>query len=96
MKSPKFEYDFPPPYVRPQEWFPIRQPFNLYMDRYRDPKDINKDFLMKKLQKTHPFKGPERPLKYPRAYAFEKDMPSWLKLELSKEKLKQGRVNDIE
>ncbi|KAH0535185.1 39S ribosomal protein L38, mitochondrial [Cotesia glomerata] len=96
MKSPKFEYDFPPPYVRPQEWFPIRQPFNLYMDRYRDPKDINKDFLMKKLQKTHPFKGPERPLKYPRAYAFDRDMPSWLKLELSKEQLKQGRINDIE
>ncbi|CAG5082852.1 Similar to Mrpl38: 39S ribosomal protein L38 [Cotesia congregata] len=96
MKSPKFEYDFPPPYIRPQEWFPIRQPFNLYMDRYRDPKDINKDFLMKKLQKTHPFKGPERPLKYPRAYAFDRDMPSWLKLELSKEQLKQGRINDIE
>ncbi|XP_057335282.1 39S ribosomal protein L38, mitochondrial [Microplitis mediator] len=96
MKSPKFEYDFPPPYIRPQEWFPLKQAFNLYLDRYRDPKDINKDFLLKKLKKTHPFKGPERPLKYPRAYAFDRDMPSWLKTELVKEQLKQGRINDIE
>ncbi|KAL3273753.1 hypothetical protein HHI36_015181 [Cryptolaemus montrouzieri] len=35
MKEPIFEYDFDPPYIRPQEWFPLRKPFNLYMDKYR-------------------------------------------------------------
>lgn len=41
MKEPIFEYDFPKPYVREQEWFPIRQPFNLYLDKYRDEKEVN-------------------------------------------------------
>ncbi|KAK2582346.1 hypothetical protein KPH14_004682 [Odynerus spinipes] len=95
-KEPVFQYDFPEPYIRPQEWFPLRRAFNLYLDRYRDPKEIQKEFLLKKLKKVHPFKAPEPPLKYPNAHAFEISVPSWLRVEKRKERLGQGRVNNIE
>ncbi|XP_018576747.1 39S ribosomal protein L38, mitochondrial [Anoplophora glabripennis] len=96
MKEPIFEYDFPPPYIRKQEWFPIRKPFNLYMDKYRDPKQINKEFLLRKLKDVHPFKPRPAPLPYPNAQYFEGYVPSWLKLEITKSRLKWGRINDIE
>ncbi|KAL2714158.1 hypothetical protein V1478_016715 [Vespula squamosa] len=95
-KEPIFEYDFPKPYIKKQEWFPLKRAFNLYLDRYRDPKEINKEFLLKKLKKVHPFKKPEPPLKYPNAYAFEIPVPTWLRVEKRKERLGWGRVNNIE
>lgn len=96
MKEPIFEYDFPEPYIRPQEWFPLRKPFNLYMDKYRDPKQVNKEFLVKKLKDAHPFKTPPPPLRYPNAQRFDGYIPSWRKLEIKKERMKWGRVNEIE
>jgi large subunit ribosomal protein L38 len=96
MKEPVFEYDFPPPYIRPQEWFAKRKPFNLYMDKYRDPKQINKEFLMRKLKNVHPFKAPAPPLPFPNAVRFEGYVPSWLILEKRKSRLRWGRINDIE
>lgn len=95
MREPIFEYDFPPPYIRKQEWFPLRKPFNLYMDKYRDPKQVNKEYLLKKLKKVHPFKEPEPPLKFPNAQYIDRKVPSWLTLEIRKERLGWGRVNDI-
>ncbi|EEZ99758.1 large ribosomal subunit protein mL38 [Tribolium castaneum] len=96
VKEPIFEYDFPGPYIRPQEWFAKRRPFNLYMDKYRDPKQINKEFLMRKLKNVHPFKAPPPPLPFPNAIYFEGYVPSWLKLEKQKSRMKWGRINDIE
>lgn len=29
MPEPIYEYDFPLPYIKPQKWFPINEPFNL-------------------------------------------------------------------
>lgn len=52
IKEPKFEYDFPKPYIRDQTWFPLRQPFNIYLDKYRDPKEvgyINRDIIILRL-----------------------------------------------
>ncbi|KAG7211101.1 hypothetical protein KM043_010431 [Ampulex compressa] len=95
MKEPRFRYDFPKPYIRRQEWFPLKQPFNLYLDKYRDPKEINKEFFLKKLKNVHPFKAPEPPLKYPNAYPLKSDTPSWLMLEKKKERLQWGRINEI-
>ncbi|XP_043248383.1 39S ribosomal protein L38, mitochondrial [Colletes gigas] len=94
-KEPIFQYDFPKPYVKPQTWFPLKEAFNLYLDRYRDPKEIAKEFLLKKLKNVHPFKEAKPALKYPNACAFGKDVPSWLRLELKKERMGWGRVNDI-
>lgn len=93
MKEPVFEYDFPAPYITDQRWFPLRQPFNLYMDKYRDPKKINKEYLEKKLAKSHPFNGPEPELRYPNAHPI-KDVPSWQRTEIRKNRLKLGRIND--
>lgn len=96
MKEPVFEYDFPKPYVKPQTWFPLRQPFNLYMDRYRDPKEIKKEFLLRKLKNVHPFKEMKKTVKYPNAHSIDKSVPSWLVLEKKKSRLGWGRINDVE
>ncbi|XP_053947609.1 39S ribosomal protein L38, mitochondrial [Anastrepha ludens] len=93
MKEPIFEYDFPKPYVADQKFFPLKQAFNLYLDRYRDPKEINKQFLERKLAKTHPFEGPEKPLRFPNAHPI-RGVPSWLKTEIRKHRLGIGRIND--
>ncbi|KAI4498028.1 hypothetical protein M0802_006852 [Mischocyttarus mexicanus] len=95
MQEPVFEYDFPEPYVKPQTWFPKKKAFNLYLDRYRDQKEINKEFLLKKLKNVHPFRKPEPPLKYPNAHPLHKSIPSWLKVEMKKERLGYGRINNI-
>jgi len=29
MSEPVYEYDFPSPYIKPQKWFPLKEPFNL-------------------------------------------------------------------
>ncbi|XP_029709603.2 large ribosomal subunit protein mL38 [Aedes albopictus] len=94
MKHPVFEYDFPAPYIRDQEWFPLRKPFNLYMDKYRDPLQINKEYLARKLAKTHPFDGPEAPLRFPNAHPV-RDVPSWQRTEIKKDRRGWGRINDI-
>lgn len=93
LKEPIFEYDFPKPYLQDQKWFPLKQPFNLYLDKHRDIKDVNKGYLEKKLAKTHPFKGPEAPLKFPNAHPI-KNVPSWLKTEIRKDRLGLGRINE--
>ncbi|KAF7988562.1 hypothetical protein HCN44_001135 [Aphidius gifuensis] len=95
MKMPMYEYDFPAPYIRPQEWFPKGRPFNIYLDKYRDPRDVNKDYLLKKLKEVHPFRPPKPPLKYPAAHAYPKDMPSWLKTRETKDRNNWGRINEI-
>ncbi|XP_058830231.1 large ribosomal subunit protein mL38 [Topomyia yanbarensis] len=94
MKHPVYEYDFPTPYLRDQEWFPQRKPFNLYMDKYRDPKQINKEYLARKLARTHPFEGPEEPLRFPNAHPI-RDVPSWLRTEIKRDRRGGGRINDI-
>lgn len=29
MTEPIYEYDFQSPYIKPQKWFPLKEPFNL-------------------------------------------------------------------
>lgn len=52
IKEPTFEYDFPKQYFGDEHVFALKKPFNLYLDKYRDPKDINKDFLTKKIKEN--------------------------------------------
>ncbi|XP_011495183.1 PREDICTED: 39S ribosomal protein L38, mitochondrial [Ceratosolen solmsi marchali] len=96
MENPLFEYDFVKPYLKPPVWFPKRQPFNIYMDRYRDEKQINKEYLLRKLKKQHPFKFPDPALKYPNAHAIDQNLPSWLKTEMVNERLGLGRIKNYE
>ncbi|KAG4074379.1 hypothetical protein HA402_008788 [Bradysia odoriphaga] len=93
MKEPIYEYDFPKPYIRDQMWFPLRQPFNLYLDKYRDPKEIAKEFIDRKLANTHPFNGPKPPLRWPNAHPFL-NTPSWLQFAKMKSRLGFGRIQD--
>lgn len=96
MEEPIYEYDFPEPYIRPQTWFPLKQPFNLYMDKYRDPQQVTKEYLMKKLKKVHPFKKPDPPPMFPNAFRIEnRRVPSWLRVEMKKDRLGWGRINDV-
>lgn len=44
IKEPIFEYDFPKAYHPPEKYFALRQAFNLYLDRYRDPKQVSIGF----------------------------------------------------
>ncbi|KAH8314573.1 hypothetical protein KR074_002592 [Drosophila pseudoananassae] len=93
LKEPVYEYDFPKAYLSDQKFFPLKQPFNLYMDKHRDQKVLNKEYLERKLAQTHPFEGPEQPLRYPNAHPI-RDVPSWLRTEIRKRRLGQGRVQD--
>jgi large subunit ribosomal protein L38 len=94
MKEPVYDYDYPEAYINDPITFPHRQPFNIYLDRYADPKEVNKRFLQEKLAKTHPFEGPEPPLRFPNAH-FHGNEPSWLKTEIQKKRLGWGRINDV-
>ncbi|XP_014241418.1 39S ribosomal protein L38, mitochondrial [Cimex lectularius] len=93
---PEFVYDFPEHYYTKQTWFPLRQPFNLYLDRYRDQKQIAKERLLVKLKAVDPFSDPskERKLKYPNVVPFKPGVPSWLKNEIRKERLGWARAAD--
>lgn len=70
-------------------------PFNLYMDRYADPKEVNKRFLEEKLAKTHPFDGPEPKPLFPNAQFYSNELPSWLKTAEKKKRLGIGRIRDF-
>lgn len=96
MREPVYEYDFPEPYIKPQVFFPKRVPFNLYLDKYRDPKQINKEFLQRKLKKVHPFRPNAKPAPYPNIHLFEDYCPDWLKREIRKSRLRWGRVTQID
>lgn len=80
--------------MKKQEQFPKGIAFNLYMDRYADPKDVNKRFLEEKLAKTHPFDGPEPKPLFPNAQFFSNE-PSWLKTAEKKKRLGIGRIRDF-
>ncbi|KYN39760.1 39S ribosomal protein L38, mitochondrial [Trachymyrmex septentrionalis] len=96
MRVPIFQYDFPKPYIKKQKWFPLKEPFNIYLDKYRDPKQIKKEFLLRKLKKVHPFDGPEPPRRFPLVHSDGKYIPSWLKFEIIKKRLGYGHINDLD
>jgi len=72
MKEPKYEYEFPLPYIKQWNSFKMRisdKGFNEFLDRHRDPKDIEKEVFVKKLKHTHPYLGDtEAHIKYPEAH----------------------------
>jgi len=81
MKEPEFEYFHPPAYHPPQKMYPFgKEPFDRYLDRYRDRKDLGEEALKLKLSMISPFKE-YKPLQFPGAHEpFGRDYkPSWLK-----------------
>ncbi|VIO96137.1 Uncharacterized protein BM_BM6363 [Brugia malayi] len=87
MKSPIYEYQYYPPVKMDQKEFPLKpQPFNLYLDQFRNPKEIHADLLKKRLQMRKADKSPEQP-KYPDIDYVEhkRYMPFWQHDNLIKE-----------
>jgi len=83
MKEPRYEYEFPEPYIRPWSNFYYSNPtkgFNEFMDRHRDPKDIEQEVFVKKLAHTCPFEGDleMNEMKYPGVHQeeFEEKFPA--------------------
>lgn len=67
-----------------------------YLDKYRDPKEIGKEILLKRFQNVHPFKEePPRP-KYPNIYWHLRKTPSWMKNEIFKERLRIGKYRGLD
>jgi large subunit ribosomal protein L38 len=69
MKEPRYEYEFPEHYVRPwRNFFPDQERvgFDEFLNRHRDPKDVERQVLEKKLANTSPFTGDQdAELKFP-------------------------------
>ncbi|VDK68145.1 unnamed protein product [Litomosoides sigmodontis] len=92
MKSPIYEYEYNPPVKMDQKEFPLKpQPFNLYLDQFRDPKEVHADLLKRRLQMRKINKNPEKP-EYPDInYAeHKKNMPFWQHDNLMKENSGSG------
>lgn len=95
MREPVFEYIEPPMYIKPQVHFPHLEPFNLYLDRYRDPKEIKKEILLKRLKTIEPFKEESPMPKYPCLHKPENYNYSWQKYDKHKERLRIGKYRDL-
>ncbi|KAL4234059.1 39S ribosomal protein L38 [Mactra antiquata] len=90
MNEPRFEFLPPAPYVPKQKIWPFREPFHVYMDRYRDVKDIQEEVLVEKLRNADPFKPRPQAKKYPNVCTVPDDTPSWLRLKLTEQRLKKS------
>jgi len=64
------------------------------MDKYRDPRDINKRYLIEKLTKINPFEKPPPPLKFPMAQPIFR-AHSWLKQKIKRDRLGVGHIRRV-
>ncbi|XP_064466787.1 large ribosomal subunit protein mL38-like [Ornithodoros turicata] len=96
MKVPVFDYAHTPEYIPPQVKYPHKEAFNLYLDKYRDPRDIRQEVFLKRLKTLHPFQQ-EKPMpKYPNIYKIPRGTPSWLVDEMRKERFRIGKYRDLQ
>ncbi|GFR00245.1 39S ribosomal protein L38, mitochondrial [Trichonephila clavata] len=95
MQEPIFEYIEKPLVYRRQVQFPHLQPFNIYLDRYRDPKEIKKEILLKRLKTIEPFKEEPPMSKYPCLHKPNNYIFSWQKHDMFNERLRLGKYRDL-
>ncbi|XP_071534080.1 large ribosomal subunit protein mL38 [Panulirus ornatus] len=95
MREPVYEYEFPQPYVSPQKYFPIRKPFQKYIDLHRDPKEISKEILLQRLKKLNPLEREPPVLPFPAAQPIDRDLTSWERHELKRQRLGFGKYHDL-
>ena len=91
MKEPRYEFDFEPRYLPPQQFSVEMAPFHRYLEQYRDRKDVNEEVIKHYLSMTCPFNGYPNIPKYPLAVPNEKWIPDWYKYELIKYHKRQGK-----
>lgn len=95
MRSPVYEYFQPEFKPRQQTKHPFAAPFNIYLDHFRDPKEIAAEVLTERLNKIDPFDYSKEfdvdPL--PNAYGEIRDIePSWMQATVWK---RRNRVNQF-
>lgn len=95
MRVPTFEYVHPPAYVPKQVLYPHKQPFNTYLDMYRDPRDIREEVYLKRLKSLNPLEDEPPMPKYPNIYKIPEGTPSWLVDEMRKERFRIGKYRDL-
>lgn len=101
MKEPRYEYHFTQPYYR--DWSSNYQPangsipFDHWLNMRRDPKEIQQEVVVKKLQKHHPFSGDEdAEWKYPNLMEIDTSLPKWRRREIERERLRGGYFKDMD
>lgn len=65
-----------------------------YLDKYRDPRDIGRDYLVEKLKKLDVLKPPEKPFPYPNALKPRPRIPSWLYYKRVRDNAMIGPINN--
>ncbi|CAG2176750.1 unnamed protein product [Oppiella nova] len=55
MRCPHYEWIAPKNTSFKQLQFPARAPFNIYLDNFRDPKEMAKDVLLERLKSVNPY-----------------------------------------
>uniref|UniRef100_G3MM66 Large ribosomal subunit protein mL38 n=1 Tax=Amblyomma maculatum TaxID=34609 RepID=G3MM66_AMBMU len=96
MRVPTFEYVHPPEYVPKQVLYPHKEPFNTYLDMYRDPRDIREEVYLKRLKSLNPLEDEPSMPKYPNIYKIPDGTPSWLVDEMRKERFRIGKYKDLQ
>ncbi|EGT34123.1 hypothetical protein CAEBREN_22866 [Caenorhabditis brenneri] len=79
LKSPLYEYEYRPALKPAQREFPEKpQPFDLYLDMYRDPKEVEKEVLEKRLSEVKLDNVKEPKWIDPDYVENKKKLPAWL------------------
>lgn len=94
IRSPAYEYIEEPEPKMKQVKHPFAAPFNLYLDHYRDPKEINRYTLLERLKGINPFNYESQfdvdplPNAYGRILSIK---PSWMQSTVWKKRMRLGQ-----
>lgn len=68
--------------------------YSRYLDLHRDPKQISKEVLTKKLATSNPFEKPEKKPKFPNLHTPHDTAgkASWIQVETKKQRLGWGQI----
>ncbi|XP_064640863.1 large ribosomal subunit protein mL38-like [Lineus longissimus] len=94
VREPAFEYDYPPDFHPEQQRYPWKKPFNLYLERYRDKKEIAEEVLKERLSMISPFKELPKQPKYPDVF-FMPNKPQWWRLVEHHRRNREGKFKDL-
>lgn len=95
VREPTFKFDWPKMELPRKKKYPFKKPFNLYLDHYRDPKDIAKEIFLKRMARISPFKPDPPRRRFPNIVNWDKYYPSWKQVQIYKERWGYGRYKHI-
>ncbi|CAG2118891.1 unnamed protein product, partial [Medioppia subpectinata] len=98
MRAPNYEWSPPKEKRYNQLQFPGRAPFNIYLDAFRDPKDISKEVLLERLSSVNPYdygKEFDKTPTYPHIHPIPVGTPDWLKGPIKKRRSKVGAFRGL-